>query len=86
MKTSVHNMRTKKHISVIAAIILCAVMAACGGQHSHDQQKEQVKQKTTAQQTKSNSRPIATIHIYRYDDFPEAKAMRLRDQLQQVYP
>ena len=82
-------MRTKKHISVIATIILSAVMAACVGQHSRYQQKEQEKHvpaKTTVQQTKSNSRPIATIYIYRYDDFPEAKAMRLRDQLQQVYP
>lgn len=79
-------MRTKKHISVIAAIILCAVMAACGGQHSHDQQKEQVKQKTTAQQTKSNSRPIATIYIYRYDNFSEAKAEQLKNELQKVYP
>ena len=89
MKTSVHNMRTKKHNSVIAAIILCAVMAACGGQHSRDQQKEQEKQvpaKTTVQQTKSNSRPIATIYIYRYDDFPEAKAEHLKNELQKVYP
>ena len=82
-------MRIKKHISVIAAIILFAIMAACGGQYSRDQQKEQEKQvpaKTTSQQTKSDPRPIATIYIYRYDDFPEAKARRLRDQLQQVYP
>ena len=79
-------MKTKQHISVIAAIILCIVTAACGGKQSAEQQKEQEKQKTTAQQTKSNSRPIATIYIYRYDDFPDAKARRLRDQLQQVYP
>ena len=82
-------MRTRKHISVIAAIILCAVMAACGGQQSRGQQKEQAKQapaKTASQQAKSDSRPIATIYIYRYDDFPEAKAKRLRDQLQSVYP
>lgn len=79
-------MRIKKHISVIAAIILCVVTAACGGQQSRDQQKEQEKQKTTAQQTKSNSRPIATIYIYRYDDFPEAKAEQLKNELQQVYP
>ena len=79
-------MRTKKLISVIATIILCAVMTACGGQQSRDQQKEQVKQKTTAQQTKSNSRPIVTIYIYRYDDFPEAKAEQLKNELQQVYP
>ena len=82
-------MRTKKHISVIAAFILCVAITACGGQHSHDQQKEQEKQapvKSTSQQSKSDSQPIATIYIYRYDDFPEAKAKRLRDQLLQVYP
>ena len=82
-------MRSRQHISVIAAIILCAVMAACGGQQSRGQQKEQAKQtpaKTASQQAKSDSRPIATIYIYRYDDFPEAKAKRLRDQLQSVYP
>ena len=82
-------MRTRKHISVIAAIILCAVMAACGSQQSRDQQNEQVEQapaKPTSRQAKSGSRPIATIYIYRYDDFPEAKARLLRDQLQSMYP
>lgn len=81
-------MKTKQHISVIAAIILFVVivMAACGGKQSAEQQKEQEKQKTTAQQTKSNSRPIATIYIYRYDDFSEAKAEHLKNELQKVYP
>lgn len=79
-------MKTKQHISVIAAIILCVLTAACGGKQSAEQQKQQEKQKTTAQQTKSNSRSIATIYIYRYDDFPEAKAEQLKNELQQVYP
>lgn len=81
-------MRTKKHISVIATIILCVMIVACSSKQSRDQQEEQEKQvpaKTTSEQLKSDSQPIATIYIYRYDDFPEAKAMRLRDQLQQVY-
>jgi uncharacterized lipoprotein len=67
-------MQTKQHFSVIAAIILCVVMAACGSKQSGEQQKEQVKQKTTAQKTKPSEKPIATINIYRYDDFSEAKA------------
>lgn len=80
-------MKTK--VSVIAAIIFCSVMVACSGKQSHGQQKDQVKQapaKMASQQAKSDSQSIATIYIYRYDDFSEAKAARLRDQLRQVYP
>ena len=89
MKTSVHNMRTKKHISVIATIILCVMIVACSGEQSRDRQEEQEKQvtaKTTSQQSKSVPQPIATIYIYRYDDFPEAKAEQLKNELQEVYP
>ena len=82
-------MKTKQHISVIAAIILCVVMAACGGKQSAEQQKEQVNQvtaKAISQQSKSDSQPIATIYIYRYDDFSEEKAEQLKNELQKVYP
>lgn len=82
-------MRTKNLIPVIATIMLCVIMVACGSRQSRGHQKEQVKQapaKTTSQQAKSLEQSIATIYIYRYDDFPEAKATRLRDQLQQFYP
>lgn len=82
-------MRIKKHISVIVTIILCVVIVACSGERSRDQQEEQEKQvlaKTTYQQSKSDSQPIATIYIYRYDDFPEAKAEQLKNELQKVYP
>lgn len=79
-------MKAKQHISVIAAIILCGVMAACGGKQSGEQQKEPAKPKTTAQQTKPSSQPIATINIYRYDNFPVAKAEQLKNELQKVYP
>ena len=82
-------MTIKKHISVIAAIIFCLVMVACSGKQSPGQQKDQAKQapaKTTPQQAKSDPQSVATIYIYRYDDFSEAKAARLRDQLKQVYP
>lgn len=82
-------MKTRELIPVIASIILSVLIVACGGRQSGDQQKEQAKHapaKTSPQQTKSDSQPIATIYIYRYDDFPMAKATRLRDQLQQVYP
>ena len=82
-------MKTKKHISVIAAIIFCLVMVACSGKQSPGQQHDQAKQapaKATPQQAQSDPQPVATIYIYRYDDFSEAKAARLRDQLKQVYP
>lgn len=82
-------MRTKKHISVIATIILCVMIVACSGEQSRDRQEEQEKQvtaKTTSQQSKSVPQPIATIYIYRYDDFPEAKAEQLKNELQEVYP
>lgn len=82
-------MRTKKHISVIATIILCVMIVACSGKQSRDQQKEQVNQvtaKAISQQSKSDSQPIATIYIYRYDDFSEEKAEQLKNELQKVYP
>ena len=82
-------MRIRKHISVIATIILCVMIVACSGEQSRDQLEEQEKQvpaKTTPEQAKSDSQPIATIFIYRYDDFPEAKAEQLKNELQKVYP
>lgn len=82
-------MRTKKHISVIATIILCVMIVACSGKQSRDQQKEQVNQvtaKAISQQSKSDSQPIAIIYIYRYDDFSEEKAEQLKNELQKVYP
>lgn len=81
-------MRTKKIISVIATIILCVMIVACSGQNG-EQQKEQEKQvaaRTTSQQSKSDSQPIATIYIYRYDDFSDAKAEQLKNELLKVHP
>lgn len=73
-----------KTIKTIVAIALLIVLVACGG---NEKQYPKTVQKQTETRPKAKAKKaLPCIHIYRYGDFPIAKAKQLKAKLEKVYP
>ena len=72
-----------KYIKEIAVIAIC-VLIACSG---NEKQTQKTSQKSSSTQPTAKVEPrLPCIHIYRYGDFPSAKAKQLKAKLEKVYP
>ena len=73
-----------KYYTIIIALALSAFLMACG---NGDQTRETARESSTTQPA-SHVEPqqLPGIHIYRYGNFPVAKAKQLKAELEKVYP
>lgn len=71
-------------VKSIVLIIVCGSLVSCGG---NEQQSQRVVQKPKVTTPVTNvEKKLPYIHIYRYGDFPVAKAKQLKEKLQKAYP
>ena len=73
-----------KLLKTLVAIVILSMLTACSGNEQQPQKTEQ-KQKVTRQEAKAEQ-TLPCIHIYRYGNFPVAKAKQLKAELEKVYP
>ncbi len=73
-----------KYCTIIIALALSLLLIACG----NGDQTRKTARKSSATQPASHVEPqqLPGIHIYRYGDFPVAKAKQLKAELEKAYP